>query len=118
MATLIASSLAMPEPTSFKASDEIIWSSNTGRGTDGKMKGDVIAKKQTIEVTWEFLRDSELAIIRRGMPAGFFTVKFRDAGESKSWTGYRDNISIEDMGDLGDGKGHCYRSVSTKIIQQ
>lgn len=114
MATITASGIAMPEPTSFKVSDEIIWSSNTGRGTDGKMKGDVIAKKQTLEITWEFLRESELATIRKGMPAGFFSVKFNGG----SWTGYRDSLAIEDIGDLGDSLGHRYRSVSTKIIQQ
>lgn len=115
MATITASGIALPEPSSFKLNDEIIWSSNTGRGTTGKMTGDVVAEKQTLEVTWEFLRESELATIRRGLPAGFFSMKVEN---NKPWTGYRDSISVEDIGDLGDGKGHCYRSVSTKIIQQ
>lgn len=118
MAILTASGIAMPCPTEIKIGDEIIWSSNTGRGTNGKMTGDVVATKQDIEITWSFLRDSELATIRKGMPSGFFSVSFNCAGSTASWTGYRDTITSEDIGSLGDGKGHCYRTVTTKVIQQ
>lgn len=118
MAILTASGISMPCPVSLKIGDEIIWSSNTGRGSNGTMTGDVVATKQDIEITWAFLRDSDLATIKRGMPRGFFNVSFRDAGSVASWKGYRDTITSEDIGDLGDGKGHCYRSVTTKVIQQ
>jgi len=118
MAILICSGIVLPAPTELKLGDEILWSSNTGRTMSGKMVGDVVAEKETIEISWAYIREAQLKTIRKALPAGFFTIIFENAGQTISWDGYRGTISLSDMGDLGDGLGHCYKSVSVKIVQQ
>lgn len=118
MAILICSGAEMPTPVEIKIGNEILWSSNTGRTTSGKMVGDVVAEKEDLEISWAYIREAQLKKIRSGLPAGFFSVTFKNAGKLISWQGYRGTISSVDMGDLGDGQGHCYRSVSVKIVQQ
>ena len=54
MATLKSGSTSLPEPSTISSSDEIIWSSNAGRSSEtGKMLGDVVAQKKTLDVKWE-----------------------------------------------------------------
>ena len=42
---------------------EKIWSKNTGRVSNGDMKGDVIARKFTLSCQWPPLTRSQLAVI-------------------------------------------------------
>ena len=71
----------LPSPTLLKVDNEIIWSSTTGRTSTGKMVGDVIAEKKTVDITWECLRDADLTVIRKTMKAGFFEFWLPDCGE-------------------------------------
>mgnify|MGYP000583136728 CR=1 FL=1 len=45
-----ANGVTLPSPVSISTTDEILWSSNTGRSTSsGKMLGDVIAEEDKAE---------------------------------------------------------------------
>jgi hypothetical protein len=65
--------------------DEPIWSSKTGRGTDGDMLGEIVAWKTTIAVTWPPLTFSESKKIRNAIKTGgsFFKIKYYDDDVSK-----------------------------------
>lgn len=117
MATLVAGSVALPEPTEISTGDEIIWSSNTGRVADGSMAGDVVAEKQTINIKWGILTESEVATIKSSLAPGFWPITFRDAGISLTISAYRGTLTKEHLGYIGDGV-YYYRSVSVSIIQQ
>lgn len=108
----------LPSPTLLKADKEIIWSSTTGRTSTGKMVGDVIAEKKTVDITWECLRDADLTVICKTMKAGFFEFWLPDCGELVKITVYRGTISSEDRGEIGDGLGHWYKTVTCSVIQQ
>ena len=108
----------LPSPSTLKVDNEIIWSSNTGRTSTGKMVGDVIAEKDTVEITWECLRDSDLKTIKTCLKAGFFDFYFPECGELVKITVYRGTISSDDRGELGDGLGHWYKTVTCSVIQQ
>lgn len=58
--TIKCNGVILPTPTSLTTSDEIIWSSNTGRSTvSAKMLGDVIAEKKTFSIGWQWLTAKE-----------------------------------------------------------
>ncbi len=118
MATLMSGNTALPEPTSISTGDEIIWSKNAGRSSEtGKMLGDVIAEKKTLDVKWEFITAKEANTIRNILIAGFFPITFEDYGEKITITNYRGTISKDALGYIGDGY-YYYRSVTVSIIQQ
>ena len=115
--TLKAGGVTLPSPTKISSSDEIIWSSRTGRSAaSGKMLGDVIAEKKTIDITWGVLTETELTRIRNALSAGFFAFSLRD-GEEISIKAYRGTIQAEHLGYVGDGT-YYYRSATVSIIQQ
>ena len=118
MAILTANGVALPAPVTIKVDDEIIWSSNTGRTSSGSMAGDVVAEKKTITIEWRILQESEMALIRNNLIAGFFPFKF-DGGNGAGFTitSYRGTISEEHIGLLGDGI-YWYKKATVKIIQQ
>lgn len=118
MATLKASSQNLPEPTQISSSDEIIWSANTGRSSEtGKMIGDVIAEKKTVEIKWEFITETEASLIKSALQSGFFSFVLRDYGTTVTITVYRGTISKEHLGYIGDGN-YYYKSLSVSVIQQ
>lgn len=59
---------------------EKIWSKNTGRVSNGDMKGDVIARKFTLSCQWPPLTRSQLAVIDKDIDPAFIKVEFRDPG--------------------------------------
>ncbi|MGN0464896.1 MAG: hypothetical protein ACI4F9_00935 [Lachnospiraceae bacterium] len=112
MAEVIASGVALPSPTQIKMSDEIIWSSNTGRVASGTMVGDVIAEKVTVTITWEMLTEAEVASIRSSMPAGFFSITVLGI----SFVAYRGNLQSDVLGII-NGTVY-YKSVTVTAIQK
>lgn len=114
---LEADGVELPAPVSIKVDDEILWSSSTGRALDGTMLGDVVAEKKTLSVTWGILTETELALIKSKLVAGFFPVTFHDDGEDITITTYRGTLSKEQIGRLSDGIFY-YRSASVSIVQQ
>ena len=41
-----------PSPVSLSVSDELIWTSDTGRTLSGYMIGDVVAEKKNLSIKW------------------------------------------------------------------
>lgn len=107
----------LPAPTEITVNDEIIWSSNTGRCASGDMIGDVVAQKKDVSIKWGVLTETELAVIKKVMIAGFFPFSFRDDGIDMTITSYRGTLSKEQIGWLGDGIFY-YRSASVEVIQK
>lgn len=107
----------LPAPTAISVNDEIIWSSNTGRTASGLMVGDVVAQKKNVSIEWGVLKESELALIKRVMIAGFFPFSFRDDGIDMTISSYRGTLSKKQLGWLGDGIFY-YKSASVSVIQK
>lgn len=90
--------VTMPSPAQggMAIADEPVWSSNTGRGATGKMSGDIVAWKRTIDMDFPPLSFSDSKTIRDALRnAGeFFDVRFRDfsASEWETATVYTANL--------------------------
>lgn len=81
------------------------------------MIGDVIAQKKNISISWGVLTESELALIKNVMIAGFFPISFRDDGVNLTIQSYRGTLTKEQLGYIGDGVFY-YRSATVNIIQR
>lgn len=115
---LKANGVILPSPTEISSTNEIIWSSNTGRSTtSGKMLGDVIAEKSTFSIKWSMLTKEEQQLIVDNMKSGFYPVSFIFDDETITLTTYRGTISSQMLGYIGDGKFY-YKSVACDIIEQ
>lgn len=118
MATLKSGSTVLPEPSAITSSDEIIWSKNAGRSSEtGKMLGDVVAEKKTLDVKWEYITAQEAKTIKNSLKPGFFPLTFEDFGGTITITNYRGTMQKEHLGYIGDGY-YYYKSVTVSIIQQ
>lgn len=58
--------------------ENIIWSANTGRVTNGEMEGDIITRKFKLIVTLAPLDDKEAAAFASAIRPAFFPVEFRN----------------------------------------
>lgn len=109
--------VALPAPVSISVGNEIIWSSNTGRSASGKMLGDVVATKDTLNIEWGILTSEELNTIKNGLKAGFFTLQVNVDGNPVVLDRYRGTLTYQAMGKLEDGI-YYFSSVSVDVIQQ
>lgn len=117
MVYLKAGSIDLPSPVKISASDEIIWSANTGRSTEsGKMVGDIIAEKKTVDIEWGVLTAAEMKTISNNLKSGFYPVSFYDDGEFITITSYRGTLKKEYLGCFGGV--HYYKNATVSIIQQ
>lgn len=116
-ALLTCNGVALPAPVSVSVSDEIIWSSQTGRTAAGTMVGDVIAEKKNISISWGILTSSEYALIKNSLVAGFIPVSFQANDIGFSIAAYRGTLSCEILGTLNDGTMYI-KSASVSLIQQ
>lgn len=112
MAEITVNGVALASPVSISNSDEIIWSSGTGRSANGQMSGDVIANKKTIQISWGILTQDEYNAIRN-IPSGFFNAIV----QGQSIRAYRSTISGSCLGTFSDGITY-YNDVSTSFIEQ
>lgn len=117
MEILKSGSTVLPAPVSISVNDEIIWSSDAGRLIDGTMAGDIIAEKKTLSIKWEYLTETEIALIKNTLVAGFFPFTFRDDGILITIESYRGTLTKQHLGYIGDGI-YYYRSASIDIIQR
>ena len=76
--------LPTPAKGGVTITDEPVWASNTGRGSDGKMIGDIVAWKTTVEVTWPPLTFSDASSIVTALTGAgaFFNIKYYDTSTS------------------------------------
>jgi hypothetical protein len=116
MITIKANNVTLPSPTAIKTSDEIIWSANTGRSSTGKMIGDVVAEKKTIDINWGVLTKAEYESIKSNLRSGFHPFKLSIDGDETTITSYRSALAGELLGTHGGVT--YYKSVNVTIIQQ
>ena len=107
----------LPAPSTISIGSEIIWSSNTGRISTGKMIGDAIAEKETLSITWGILNKQEYDTIKTHLKAGFWPLHINVDGEPYQISAYRGTLTREPMGQLDDGN-YYYRSAATDIVEQ
>lgn len=76
--------LPTPAKNGVTITDEPIWASNTGRGSDGTMIGDIVAWKTTVEVAWPVLSFSDAATIVNTITGlgAFFDIRYYDTSAS------------------------------------
>ena len=111
-----ANNVTLPSPVEITASNEIIWSSNTGRGPTGKMVGDVVAEKETFAITWGVLSGAEFNTIKNNLAAGFLPFSITIDGTTTTITQYRGTLTREFLGVFGGVT--YYREAQVSIIQQ
>lgn len=109
--------MELPAPVSISIGSEIIWSSNTGRISSGKMIGDVVAEKEKVSITWGILRKEEYDMIKNSLTAGFWPLILDVDGEPYEINAYRGTLTRVPMGQLGDGS-YYYRTASVEIVEQ
>ncbi len=68
--------------------DEPIWAANTGRSQTGKMIGDIVAWKTTIEVTWPPLSMADTTTLYNAIrnAGAFFDISYYDLNTSEQVT--------------------------------
>ena len=108
--------VTLPSPVSVTASNEIIWSANTGRAASGRMLGDVVAEKQTFAIEWGVLTRAEYMLIRNSLQSGFHPFTIIEDGASATITAYRGTLSGTLLGSFGGVT--YYKDVSVTVIQQ
>lgn len=114
---LKAGGTVLPSPVTIKSSEEVIWSSRTGRSTaSGKMIGDVIAEKKTVDIEWGVLTEAEMKTIQNALVSGFFTFSLYDCG-TVTITVYRGTLEKEHLGYIGDGT-YYYKSATVSVIER
>ena len=113
------SSISVPDENGFKRTKNKIWSSNTGRSASGKMLGDIVAVKYTLDFAWSKLTAQEVKNLETAVgTAAFFPVVFPEEGTGKTLT---KNFYAADM-TYGTKKyengTEIYSDVSLQIIEQ
>ena len=113
--------IALPTPKrdGVIISDERVWSANTGRTASGKMVGNTIAVKSTIQINWNTLTAAEAAQIRSVVSdksKGFRVLKYTDLnGETVEKTVYFGTPSYTLRSTYGGGR---VVNVSVTAIEQ
>jgi hypothetical protein len=108
-----ANGVDLPAPTEISVGNEIIWSSNTGRTSSGKMVGTAIAQKDTLSIKWGVLSDSDYNLLRTNMKKSFFNIYFYDVEIEV----YRGTLTGECLGYIGDGTNY-WRSANVDLVQR
>lgn len=114
--------VAEPSIEGVVVTDEPVWSSNTGRNINGKMVGDIVAYKTTIEVTWNLLTYSQMATIRDAIRGeGFFSITYPDTNQSgadttSTKTVYASNIPRTLYS--RSSKAQYYKDITITFIEQ
>lgn len=107
----------LPAPSTISVGDEILWSSNTGRASTGKMIGDVIAEKETLSIKWQYMTAADKNTIKTSLSTGFYPVEINIDGNPYNITVYRGTLKYEAMGKLADGI-YYFKEISVDIIEQ
>lgn len=106
----------LPAPESITINDEIIWSSNTGRTSTGKMIGDVIAEKNTYSINWGLMEERDYKKIKNSIVSGFIPLKIKVDSEAVEITAYRGTLTARARGCIGNT--YYYDSIATELIEQ
>lgn len=80
-------SIPVPDEDGFKRTKNKIWSSNTGRSASGKMLGDIIAVKYSLEFSWSKLTAQQIKDLESAVgTSAFFSVVFPEEGTGNTIT--------------------------------
>lgn len=109
--------IALPAPSRIQVGDEIIWSSNTGRTADGYMVGDIIAEKESLDITWSYLTKGERNLIKNNLVAGFFPLIINIDGSPYELEIYRGTLMSVPLGMLDDGN-YYFQEITVSIIER
>lgn len=117
--TIQAGGVLLPSPVEISSSGELIWSASTGRTASGKMVGDLIAEKQTVEITWGVLTRAQVSTIEQAVTtqSGFFQLTITQGGDVTQIQCYRGPVVKKALGYIGDGVFY-YKSVTVTFIEQ
>lgn len=110
---LKAGGVELPVPSFMEVNGELIWSSDTGRTLSGKMTGEVVAEKTTINLQWNALKDSQIKLLERHLRQGFFSVSVSGVG---TLTVYRGTMQKKRW-NRGDGNT-WWKDVSVSLIER
>lgn len=107
----------MPIPSAIGFEDEVLWSSNTGRSSNGETNGDIIDYKKKIKLTWDLLTREEMKLLKQALKPAFFSIYFLDDEDNtfKTITCFRSNISSSVY---GYAFSHTYKDVSVDLTQK
>ena len=114
----------MPNPKEggVSLSKNKIWSSNTGRDTNGDMTGTIKAIKTKLEIQWEDLTQAEAGLIDSVVSDAatpFTTVSYVDVnGKDKTIEAYFGDPTYSIRNYDVNKKQQTYDSVSVSTIQQ
>lgn len=117
--TINGNSIPVPDEDCFKRTKNKLWSSNTGRATSGKMVGDIVAVKYTLEFSWSELTADEVLSLETAVGTdAFFLVTFPEEGTGNALT---KTFYAADMtyGTKRIIKGNeIYSDISLQLIEQ
>ena len=68
---------------SLTVGDEPIWSSNTGRTSNGEMTGDIVAWKKTVAITFGIMSDAEAVAFGKITHKANYKLKFINPNTGK-----------------------------------
>ncbi len=85
--TINGYSIPTPDENGFKRTKNKLWSSNTGRSASGKMLGDIVAVKYTLEFSWSKLTSEQITSLETAVGTdAFFSVVFPKEGTGAKQT--------------------------------
>ena len=114
--SITAGGTVLPSPEEMTASDEIIWSADTGRSESSTMFGDVVAEKKTFEIHWGVLTAAQREMIRTRLVSGFFPVTVTIGETAVTLTVYRGTLTGSILGTFGGVT--YYKDTAVTLIQQ
>lgn len=95
-----------------------IWSANTGRSATGKMFGDIVAKKYTLNLSWSKMKSEDVSALATAITSkAFFNVTFVDEfGNQKTSEFYSaDPTYLLDR--ISKGGVGIYNNISIELIE-
>lgn len=110
-----------PPPVSeggYSVTPNKIWSSNTGRSATGKMFGDIVTTKYTVQLQWSKMKSSVVSELSESLSEKpFFKVTFiNEKGEKLTREFYCSDTSYS-LKRIVNGEG-IYNSISIELIER
>lgn len=104
----------------IKVLKEAIWSDDTGRGSDGKILGDIVAYKYKLEVEFPPLNDAEAKAYNDCMSRSFYPVTFYNPylGRDDTRTMYNGELALSPYSSLDVFQKIRYQGVTVHLIEQ
>lgn len=105
-------------PTELSQSFEVL--DKTERTMDGTMVVDIIGQKRKIEVSWEYMSQTDLALLVKETKSGsFVTVHYNDpeTGELSSMTARARDLTYQPYYDWAKGQ-LIWKSVSVGFVER